>query len=209
MHIIIVKYFMIKIHSLFPTPVAFFDIGRNLSELERLFLTNQKTRKSMGNTMTTDVEILNNKELTAIREFIQKSLDGYLDNIHNPKTDCKLEITQSWVNYTQPGEYHHRHDHPNSALSGVFYIDVENEVDSIFFFNREYRQLQISPKEHNIFNSDSWSFPVKTGELVIFPSSLPHMVTVTKSSRPRISLAFNTFLKGDIGDINGLTNLQI
>jgi uncharacterized protein (TIGR02466 family) len=200
---------MITLHSLFPTPVTFFNIERDLTEIERSFLLNQDTRKSMGNAMTTDVEILNNKELSSIRHFIQTSLNTHLEHIYDPKTECRLEITQSWVNYTQPGEYHHRHDHPNSALSGVFYIDVEDDVDSIFFFNREYRQLQISPKAHNVFNSDSWSFPVKTGELVIFPSSLPHMVTVTKSSRSRISLAFNTFFKGDIGDINGLTNLQI
>jgi uncharacterized protein (TIGR02466 family) len=200
---------MIKLHSLFPTPVAFFNIERGLTEIERSFILNQETRKSMGNTMTTDVDILNNEELFGIRQFIQTSLNNYLEHIYDPKTECRLEITQSWVNYTQPGEYHHRHDHPNSALSGVFYIDVDSDSDSIFFFNREYRHLQISPKAHNVFNSDSWSFSVAKGELIIFPSSLPHMVTVTRSTRTRISLAFNTFFTGNIGDVNGLTNLQL
>lgn len=198
-----------KVHSLFPVPVAFFEIGRNLSAEEKKTLLDQNTRKSMGNHMTTDVEILNLVELNSIKNFIEASLNTYLKNVYNPKTDCKLEITQSWVNYTNPGEYHHRHDHPNSAVSGVFYIDVDNDVDSIFFFNREYRQLQISPSEYNVFNSDSWQLPIKTGELILFPSSLPHMVTITKSNKVRISLAFNTFLRGNIGDISGLTNLVL
>lgn len=198
-----------KIHSLFPTPVAFFHIERSLSQLEKLHLCSQETRKSMGNQMTVETNVLSKKELTGLRAFIQASLQNYLEIVYNPKTNCSLEITQSWVNYTHPGEYHHRHDHPNSVVSGVFYIDVDDNNDSIFFFNREYRQLQIFPKEFNIFNSDSWSLPVKTGELILFPSSLPHMVTITKSNKVRTSLAFNTFLRGDIGNIDGLTNLEI
>ena len=198
-----------QLHSLFPTPVAFFDINRELSIDEKVFLLNQKTRKSMGNQMSVDVEILNHPQLLELKRWIQKSLDAFLSNIYIPKTDCNLEITQSWVNYTEPGGYHHRHDHPNSVVSGVFYIDVDDNSDTIFFFNRDYRQLQFSPKEHNIFNSDSWQFSVKTGNLIVFPSSVQHMVTTTQSDRTRISLAFNTFVKGNIGDISGLTNLTI
>jgi uncharacterized protein (TIGR02466 family) len=197
------------LHTLFPSPVAFFEYDQPLSSSESAFVKNQPTRRSMGNTMTSNVSVLNCQELVKIRDFIQSSLDTYFENVYKPKTNCKLEITQSWINFTEPGEYHHRHDHPNSLLSGVFYIEAEENVDSIFFFNRDYRQIQIAPREHNVFNSDSWQFSVKKNDLIIFPSSLTHMVTTTKSVGTRISLAFNTFVSGDIGDVSGLTNLQI
>ena len=197
------------VQSLFPTPVACFTLDQGLTPVEQQFVMSQETRRSMGNTMTVDVNILKNSNLARLTQFIQQSLNLYFENIYKPKTPCTVEITQSWINYTRPGEYHHRHDHPNSLLSGVYYIDVDNEHDSIFFFNREFRQIQIVPTEHNMFNSDSWQVPVKTNDLLIFPSSVPHMVTTTKTSKTRISLAFNTFVKGEIGSTTGLTDLII
>jgi uncharacterized protein (TIGR02466 family) len=197
------------VQSLFPTPVAVFSFDQELTEIEKQFVMTQETRQSMGNTMTVNVDILKNSNLSRLTQFIQQSLNLYFENIYKPKTPCSVEITQSWINYTRPGEYHHRHDHPNSLLSGVYYIDVDDNQDSIFFFNREFRQIQIVPSEHNMFNSDSWQFPVKTNNLIIFPSSMPHMVTTTKSSKTRISLAFNTFVKGEIGSTTGLTDLII
>ena len=49
--------------------------------------------------------------------------------------------------------------------------------------------------------------PVTTGLLVMFPSRLEHSVLNKKENNQRISLAFNTFIKGDIGDQKGLTHL--
>ena len=43
--------------------------------------------------------------------------------------------------------------------------------------------------------------------IVIFPSSLTHMVEQTISDDTRVSLAFNTFLKGNIGNNFELTEL--
>lgn len=197
------------VQSLFPTPVAVFSLDQGLNLAEQQFVTSQETRRSMGNTMTLNVDVLNSPDLSRLKQFIQQSLNLYFENIYKPKTTCSIEITQSWINYTRSGEYHHRHDHPNSILSGVYYIDVDDAHDSIFFFNREFRQIQIVPTEHNMFNSDSWQFPVKTNNLLIFPSSIPHMVTTTKTSKTRISLAFNTFVKGEIGSTTGLTDLII
>ena len=52
-------------------------------------------------------------------------------------------------------------------------------------------------------------FSVGTCDLVLFPSSLAHMVEQTESQDTRISLSFNTFLKGLIGDEPTLTALHL
>jgi hypothetical protein len=49
------------------------------------------------------------------------------------------------------------------------------------------------------FFAECLSFKVKKNTLIIFPSTLIHHVNNTKSKNTRISLAFNTFVKGNFG----------
>ena len=65
------------------------------------------------------------------------------------------------------------------------------------------------PKEYNDYNTDEVDFKVGTGELLLFPSSLQHRVTVKKTETPRISLAFNSFVKGELGHIKALNYLEL
>jgi hypothetical protein len=43
----------------------------------------------------------------------------------------------------------------------------------------------------------------------MFPSSTTHQVDVKKGKNTRISLAFNTFIKGTLGDNFSLTELKL
>ena len=45
--------------------------------------------------------------------------------------------------------------------------------------------------------------------MVLFPSSLTHMVETVQGDQQRISLSFNTFPVGSVGDEMNLTGLQI
>jgi predicted 2-oxoglutarate/Fe(II)-dependent dioxygenase YbiX len=60
-----------------------------------------------------------------------------------------------------------------------------------------------------VYNSDSWWVPVETGNLVLFPSSTSHMVEDVVADKTRISIAFNTFVRGDLGDGVELTSLSL
>ncbi len=50
------------------------------------------------------------------------------------------------------------------------------KFDKIKFFNDNYKTIKPEVKDWNIWNSESWWFPVKTGDIILFPSSLTHMV---------------------------------
>ena len=63
--------------------------------------------------------------------------------------------------------------------------------------------LNFIPKEFTIFNSTEWSVPVENGCLIIFPSSLYHYVKINETTNTRTSIAFNSFVKGNIGFQNG------
>lgn len=197
------------IHNLFPIPVGIYKLDRNLTDDELDFIKSQDTRPNQGNTTSKDNTILRNTELTNLRDFIETKVSEYFATVHNPKHDVSLRVTQSWCNYTEPGQWHHKHAHPNSFVSGVFYPQANRETDRIYFYRDNYQQIKFPPSEWNVWNSDSWWFEVGTGDLILFPSSLTHMVETVKGEQTRISLSFNTFPVGVVGDEMDLTGLRL
>lgn len=192
--------------NLFPTPIGFFKYD---GELDKDFLINQPQRANEGNTTSEDTYILKHKKLLNLRQFIEKCLHEYLMATYCPKNDTRLKLTQSWLNWTKPGQHHHKHAHPNSLISGCFYVNAHRTTDKIFFYREEYQRIDMPPVEWNPYNSKSWWYSVGSGDLVLFPSSLTHMVQPVEGEDTRISLAFNTFPIGVIGDENSLTALQL
>jgi len=195
------------INNLFPTAVGLFELGRDLSKLEQKFLFNLETIPNIGNSVSTNNYVLQDKKLSSLGSFFNDSLQEYVQTTLALKDEVSLKITQSWVNHTKKGQFHHKHTHPNSIISGVFYIQAVKDVDKIQFFNEKYNQIKIYPKEFNVYNSESWWLPATTGTLYLFPSHLTHMVEQVTTDDTRISMSFNTFYKGTIGDATALTAL--
>lgn len=197
------------IENLFPTPIGMFKFEEGLTEDQVKFLTDQDQRPNDGNTSSVDKYILKQKMLSNLTTFIEKSLQEYFMATHCPKNDVRLRITQSWLNWTKPGQFHHKHAHPNSLISGCFYVNANRDTDKIFFYKDAYQRIKFPPVEWNSYNSESWWYPVGTGDLIFFPSELSHMVQTVGGEDTRISLAFNTFPVGYVGDEDELTALHL
>ena len=112
---------------------------------------------------------------------------------------------------TKPGESHHGHNHPNSIISGVFYVStVENDKICFFDPNKINQIIKIPQKEVNYFNSDSLFFDIANLVLLLFSSSIVHSVEPNEqATTDRISISFNTFAKGTFGDKDGLSELVL
>ena len=200
------------IQNIFPTPIYTTKIDRGFTKQELNFVEQQKKHctNNQGNINTKDNYILNRKEFKNIKKFLDKHCKDYLDTIICPKNNIELYITQSWLNYTETNQYHHRHEHPNSVVSGVLYFDSDVKNDKILFsHSKGYQQIkpEIDKEKFNLWNSETWFFPVETGNLFMFPSSTTHQVETKKGNNTRISLAFNTFYKGSVGSNPQLTEL--
>ena len=195
------------IHNIFPTPVAKFTLGRDFTSEELAFVNTQPQHKNEGNTTSDNSYVLRDAAMNDLKSFIDASVNEYLKTIYAPKYDVSLRVTQSWLNYTQPGQWHHRHVHPNSFVSGVLYIKAVSERDKIYFYKEGYQQIKIPSNDFNLHNSESWWFDVGAGDLIIFPSSLPHMVA--RVEEERVSLSFNTFPTGHIGEESVLSGLHL
>tara|TARA_Y100000310_G_C20427795_1_gene689905 strand:+ start:81 stop:716 length:636 start_codon:yes stop_codon:yes gene_type:complete len=197
--------------SIFPTPVYRCSFSRQFSPKEKTFFDSQllDLKPNVGNKVGTNTYILNTKPLRIIKKELEIRLQDYLEKVLNAESGTKLYITQSWMNHTAINEWHHEHTHPNSYVSGVLYLNADKKNDKIFFDSHQYPQITPSRKTYNAWNTSGYWLPVETGNLIMFPSGLAHRVDHKKGTNDRVSLSFNTFIKGKLGSSILLTELKL
>ena len=200
-----------EIIGIFPTPLYTNKLNREFTKKEINFFEKQKENKlkNVGNNSSINTYVLNNSELKYLKQELDSMVIDYFKKVICLNDDASPYITQSWLNWTTESEFHHRHSHPNSIVSGVLYINADESHDKIDFFNNRYEDFYIKEKETNIFNTRNVNLKVSNGLLVLFPSYLHHAVNTKQGNNVRVSLAFNTFIKGIIGSDNGLTELKL
>jgi len=198
-----------KICAIFPVPIYFSKLNRNFNQVELNAFKDLEMVKNYANQNSKDTYILDKKPLLNLKNELLRVVEDYYERVVSPSNKIKPFITQSWLNYTKENESHHKHYHSNSYVSGVLYIDVDENKDKIWFHKDGYEALKPEVKEHHLFNSRNWFFPVKNFDIILFPSNLSHSVETKSEKNTRISLAFNTFFKGKIGSLGSLTELKI
>ena len=198
-----------EISGVFPTPVYISNLDRPFTKEEMGIFTTaeKKVVPNAGNITSANNYILNEKGMENLKDILTAHVAEYIKRIHAPKYAMVPYITQSWANYTKKNQYHHTHEHPNSFISGVLYINANEAHDKITLHKKGYQQIKPVPTEWNWYNSDSWFYTVKTGMIILFPSGTTHNVETKDGDNKRISLAFNTFFKGTMGENSQLTEL--
>ena len=200
------------INGIFQTPIYLSKLNRELTIEELLYIqkTKEDVYKNEGNITSKNSYILNEEIFASLKNEIDLKVKDYFDKVISPANNITPYITQSWLNYTETNQYHHKHTHPNSLVSGVFYVNSNEEFDKIKFFKDNiHNTIKLETKDWNIWNSETWWFSVKTGDIIMFPSSLTHMVESKQGDNTRISLAFNVFVKGTIGGKEKISELKL
>lgn len=197
-----------EIIPLFAAPVARFSLGAPTeAEAAHLDAICSELTFNVGNKTSKHRTALNDPELAGLRARVDGALAAYVREVVAPARPVNLGITQSWLNRTELGQYHHRHAHPGSLYSGVYYV-AAGESDKITFFRGGYQRIKFPPAVYNPWNSDAWWIPARTGDLVIFPSELEHAVPNVEAG-VRVSLSFNTWFDGSCGSEDDLTHLAV
>ena len=115
--------------------------------------------------------------LPFLQDFMQQLLE---------KTGCGNVRYFYWCQqYVQRGQ-HSWHNHPNCSLSGVYYLKLEDGKDATEFFD---------PVSKTKFQPD-----VEEGDIVVFPSYLPHRSKFINSDREKIIVSFNFNFDVDYSD---------
>jgi len=200
------------IHPLFPQPVYFSKLERELTkeELKTINEYKKNTYKNVGNTTSNNNYVLENKTLKNLKKDLHTKIMDYFDKVICTDSLITPYITQSWINYTKRDQFHHKHNHPNSLVSGIFYISADKKVDSVIFYKPDtHETIELNVTKYNPFNSTSCKFPVETGNIFLFRSSLTHGVEKKKGNNERLSLSFNIFIKGAVGNNKSLAQLTL
>ena len=202
-----------KLYQLFSIPLMSFNYGEISNYEFNIFDRYLKRAKENKFNYVTNENYFLDKELPSLRKFIENSIDTYVSEVVglDKYQGINFQITQSWINISPPGCFgHHEHSHPNSYISGVFYIKV-NDNDNIIFKNEfvSKRDIRLESQNFNFFNTGQLSYPVKKAELILFPSNLVHQVDPIDGGSDRISLSFNVFPFGLLGCREQLSELRI
>lgn len=199
----------VDIQPLFATPYMRADVRHAISEKQVKYIKDLKMIQNRTNFITEDLYIFQHEALKSVAEAIQESLDIYAQKVMG--ITQKIEVTQSWGLMNPPGVGMHAHSHSNSIVSGSLYYDELPEPPSRLFFDRytAYRRIELNPESdrHNLYNTPTNIVTPKTGEVLLFPSDINHMVESNGSSKPRHVIAFNAFVKGKIGHYRDVSEL--
>jgi len=188
------------INHAFSVPVGQYDLNRELTKQEKDFLDSLEMVDNQHNLVSDNSYVL--ETLSELKKELENIVNTYANEIFNLTDDAELYITQSWVNHTNVGQRHHKHYHYNSLISGSLYIDVEPMRDAIELWRDEKPFF-------NLYKDTSSWFPCEKGRVYLFPSHIEHSVRTVESGNTRVSLAFNTFIKGEIGTKQTMTRLII
>jgi len=200
-----------KIVPLFSVPILYiFETGFSFNDQE-LAVLNSQPESNNKNNLSENKFVLESQDLERFKQFLQQQIDEYAQNVCG--VSDKFYITNSWIARNPTGIDHHRHNHPNSIFSGVYYLKANENTAPITLHAESpiFKKflLDYHYKEYNLFNSNDWSFPVKTGSLIIFPSWVDHSSSVNESPHDRTLLGFNSFVRGKFGDLNYCSDLEI
>ncbi len=199
-----------SIEMVFPIPVLLDKFHRPMNSEELAYAQSVSLRRNVSNCSSNETYVLKNPVFQELNSWLEAKAKRFFHEIYNPLGQVELYITQSWINHSEVGEEHHVHAHPNSILSGVFYFDADPAVDKITFIKSITKDIDILPVQYNPFNSNTWYYSVDIGQLILFPSSLKHTVETVPPSpkrKTRISLSFNTFIRGHINPGISLSEL--
>jgi len=199
------------VQPLFAVPIFRADISHAISPEQVEFIKGVKMVQNKVNLISENLYLLNEPQLQSVADAVQELLDIYAREVMG--LSQQLYVTQSWSLLNAPDVGMHGHSHSNSLVSGsLYFTDLPTPVAKMIFDrHNSYQQLELVPEREktNIYNAPLNVITPKKGEVLLFPSSLQHFVEPNSSRVPRHSIAFNTFIKGKLGDYRDVSELVL
>jgi uncharacterized protein (TIGR02466 family) len=108
-----------------------------------------------------------------------------------------IELTNTWININPKNSSNQFHIHPNSVLSGVYYVSANEHNGDLIFYNDAKTDMinNIFLNVNTINTCSNINYKPTTNRIILFPSWILHGVGINNSSEDRISIAFNFDIK--------------
>ncbi len=136
-----------------------------------------------------DTNSVQYKFLISLKEYIFDVFENYGWDI-DPK---KIVCTEMWAIINKKDSFNLIHTHPNSYLSAAYYVKAPENCGKFLVENPNLVSNHSYPKinKETELNANIRGLDVKEGDLLFFPSYLPHKVGRNMSNEDRIVISFN------------------
>lgn len=202
------------VYPLFSTPIYCSKID-SLSTDDVAHITNSKFRRTKNNdgNISLDTFVLNSPKLKKLKSEIMQHVNTFLYDDIKTKKDIKFKLLNSWIMKHDPKDFGPPHAHVNSLFSGVVYIKTSKDCGNIQFKHHLHdnfsQTVALDYDEYNLYNSSTWSFEPSDGLVLLFPSYATHQIMPNLSNGLRYCIAFNIFVKGNLGEMGTINTLSI
>ena len=194
--------------SLFATPLYSADLNLNLTNLEHFCKKHQQKNKegedkSNNGGYQSNFILPHKGSLDPLIKQIETNANIFAQQFLNKKITQK--ITSIWMNINSYKDSNRVHNHPGSAISGVYYVKAPSSAGNIVFQHPSMNELGFyynsfqslpgdvnEPEEYNQYNTSLVKAPAIENTLYLFPSWLMHFVESNMNkTEERISISFN------------------
>ena len=122
--------------DIMPTPIYKDKLGYKLTSQQRDTLDNLVIHP---NELSEEKSILDRPEFKSMKDIVFSHVEKYEKDVCGFKSSLSFKLTESWYKETVPGDNHPSHNHPNSMLSGVVYLNVPIGDEGLHLIHIENR----------------------------------------------------------------------
>ena len=166
--------------------------------------TKETPRSNVGGYQSPDT-VHGINELRPLLEFIcQMSFKACADLDF---VDCDVALTSAWLNINDSRQCMNSEHVHGDTYSGVFYLSAPEGSGKLSIVNPAincmWQGIQLTEKK-NQFTGESIKTEPEEGNIILFPSYIPHYVETNNHDEERISISFNVIAlpKGSINSVN-------
>lgn len=169
-----------------------------------------------------ELHVLNASICKPLKDVLTNKMIEFLDYLDVDLEKHSFYITTSWMNRYSKDQWSDLHYHSNSLISGVLYFDNCEDTSDIVFYKRQgldnifsdtvnidhKKEFDINKKAY-LYHQRKLNVSPEQWDLIMFPSNLNHAVNHNmNSNKNRYSLAFNSYVSGQLGDSSSIMFLD-
>lgn len=136
-------------------------------------------------------------EFAKLVKAIDKHCLAYARELHWDLRGTRPRCDSLWVNVMPEGGSHTSHIHPNSVISGTYYVAVPEGAGPIVYEDPRLGFMMAAPPRKATLPREFKThvpFRPETGTLMLWESWLRHEVPLNRAEGNRISVSFNYVL---------------
>ncbi len=106
----------------------------------------------------------------------------------------RLAMSDCWVNIMKRQTAHGLHLHPNSVLSGTYYVHTPRGCAGLKFEDPRLSRMMAAPPKQAVCRAENQrhiTYPAEAGTVILFESWLRHEVVANQTDAERVSISFN------------------